>query len=126
MQAAASRARKSLLEAVAAPAPVPVPRLNRAEKEFADARQDYLDALPIAAFLVCLDEEGRAYIDIANDRFRALAGWSERTDGKWVDAIPFLDASAIGTTVAAFLAGDEPCLQFESDDGQSVGGRHFD
>jgi diguanylate cyclase (GGDEF)-like protein len=125
MQAAASRARKSVLEAVAAAA-VPAQRMNRADKEFGDARQDYLDALPIPAFLVCLDAEDRAFVDLANDRFRELAGWSERSDGKWVDSIPFLEASGIGATVAAFLAGDEKCLQFESDDGHSVGGRYFE
>jgi diguanylate cyclase (GGDEF)-like protein len=109
-----------------APVPALAPRMSRAEKEFADARQDYLDALPIPAFLVCLDAADRAYIDLANDRFRELAGWNERSDGRWLESVAFLEASAIGSAVIAFLAGEEQSLQFDSDDGHSIGGRHFE
>src|SRR5215212_7520053 len=98
---AASRAHKAMLKPVAAESAAP-PRLSRAEKEFADARQDYLEALPIAAFVACLDEQGRSFVDIANDRFREVAGWNERADGKWIEAIAFLEASGIGPIVTAF------------------------
>jgi len=100
--------------------------MTPAEKEFADARQDYLDALPIPAFVVCLDPPGRPYIDLANDKFRALADWNEQAQGKWIEALPFLDASTIGPAVTAFLRGDEQARQFESNDGDLVGGRYFE
>jgi diguanylate cyclase (GGDEF)-like protein len=125
MQAAASRARKTRLEPVAA-APVAAQRLTPAEQEFADARQDYLEALPIPAFIVCLDEDDRLYVDLANCAFRELAGWSERRNGKWIEDIAFLATTGIGPAVAAFLRGAEPVRQFESNDGSPVGGRHFE
>ncbi len=125
MQASASRARKPRLEPVQAPPGAPQ-RLTRAEKEFADARQDYLDALPIAAFLACLDEDDRPYVGLANSLFRETAGWSERRHGKWIDEIDFLSETGVGPAIAAFLRGSEAAEQFESGDGHPVGGRHFE
>ena len=104
----------------------PAQRLTRAEKEFADARQDYLDALPIAAFLACLDDEDRPYVGLANGLFREAAGWNERRDGKWIDRIDFLSDIGVGPTVAAFLRGSEPVLQIEGGDSNPIGGRHFE
>jgi diguanylate cyclase (GGDEF)-like protein len=123
MQAAARHALGKRPAAGAAGRP---PRLNRAEREFAAARQDYLDALPIPALIVCLDEDERPLVEMANDKFRQLAGWSEASGGAWADEIPFLAASGIGPAAAAFLRGDEQMRQFEGDDGHPVGGRHFD
>ena len=125
MQVAASRVPKLGLEPVAAPARA-APRLTRAEKEFADARQDYLDALPIAAFLACLDEEDRACVSIANSQFRAAAAWNERKHGNWVDDIAFLADTGVAQAITGFLLGDEQVRQFEAGDGNPVGGRHFE
>jgi diguanylate cyclase (GGDEF)-like protein len=100
--------------------------MTAAEEEFARARQDYLDALPIPAFLASLDEEDCLSVVIANDRFRETAGWDEKRDGDRVEGIAFLQASGIGASVAAFLKGDERTRQFESNDGNVVGGRHFE
>jgi diguanylate cyclase (GGDEF)-like protein len=126
MQAAATRVpRKG--RAAGASAPVArAPRLSPSEQEFAAARQDYLDALPIPAFVVCLDGEDRPLIDMANDKFRHLADWSEAAGGIRADEIPFLAASGIGPAATVFLRGDEQARQFEVNDGCPVGGRHFE
>ena len=88
-------------------------------------RQDYLDALPIAAAVLRLDESGRASVSLANDNFRSLAAWREETDGCRADEIGFLKSSGLGSTIAEFLNADEQVRQFESSDGSAVGGRHF-
>jgi diguanylate cyclase (GGDEF)-like protein len=126
MQAAATRAPAEGSATGAAARAARAPRLSRVEREFAAARQDYLDALPIPAFVACLDEAGRPFVDMANDKFRELAGWTQAAGHAWADEIPFLAASGIGPAAAAFLSGDEQMRQFEGDDGHPVGGRHFE
>jgi diguanylate cyclase (GGDEF)-like protein len=123
MQVAASSASKT--SGAGGPSP-PRRRLTAAEREFAAARQDYLDALPIPAFVASLDAGLQPWIELANDKFRFLAAWEDAADGRAVDAIPFLEASGIAPAVAAFLRGEEPARQFESNDGRAVGGRHFE
>lgn len=87
-------------------------------------RQDYLDALPIAAVVFRLEEaSGRVLVDLANGQFRDTAAWNG--SGGYADALPFLAESGLARTVAEFLAGAEHVLQFESGDGRAVGGRHF-
>src|SRR3712207_1790456 len=76
-------------------------------------RQDYLDALPIAAAVMRLEEGGRAAISLANDNFRILAGWREDQEGRLADAIGFLQASGLAAAVAEFLAADDQVRQFE-------------
>jgi diguanylate cyclase (GGDEF)-like protein len=89
------------------------------------ARQDYLDALPIGAAIVCVSEAGDAYIDMANEPFRRLAGWDERLEGRWIDQVPFLKTGLIGESLAEFLGGKDEARQFDGDDGRGVAGRHF-
>jgi diguanylate cyclase (GGDEF)-like protein len=122
---AASRAHKAMLKPVVA-RPAAPRHLTRAEKEFAEARRDYLEALPIAAFIACLDETGRAFVDVANERFREIAGRAGRTEAQWVDGIDLLEASGIGPAIITFLDAEEPARQFETTDGNLVGGRHFE
>ncbi|MEA3063795.1 MAG: hypothetical protein QOJ27_223 [Sphingomonadales bacterium] len=100
--------------------------LSDAEREFAEARQDYLDALPIPAFVVAEAEDRRPVIDLANDRFRALLGGEDAASGIALDALAFLNESRIGPAVAAFLRGGERNRQFDGTDGRPVGGRHFE
>jgi diguanylate cyclase (GGDEF)-like protein len=100
--------------------------LTPAEREFAEARQDYLDALPIPAFVVAEAEDHRPVLDLANDRFRALVDGEEVTAGIPLDALTFLKESRIGPAVAAFLRGGERNRQFDGTDGRPVGGRHFE
>jgi diguanylate cyclase (GGDEF)-like protein len=106
----------------------PAPRGgNRAEFErmILAARQDYLDALPIAAATLAVGADGGTYIDCANEHFRHLAEWDERVGDRSIGRIKLLSGGTIGTRVADFLAGDEPALQFESNDGRPIGGHHF-
>ncbi|HEY0148432.1 MAG TPA: bifunctional diguanylate cyclase/phosphodiesterase [Allosphingosinicella sp.] len=91
----------------------------------AHVRQDYLEALPIAAAVFRLDPRNNcALLDLANSQFADLTGWS-RTSGSPANALSFLQESGLATTVADFLAADGQILQYESGDGQAVGGRHF-
>lgn len=89
------------------------------------ARQDYLDALPIAAATLAVGPDGGAYVDCANEHFRNLAEWDERVGDRSIGRIKLLSGGTIGTRVADFLVGDEPALQFESNDGRPIGGHHF-
>jgi diguanylate cyclase (GGDEF)-like protein len=98
--------------------------LTPEESEFARARRDYLEALPIAAFVVAEGEEIGPFVDVANDRFRGLAG--EFAPGAAISSIPFLTKSALGPAIAAFLRGGERVRTFECGDGSPVGGRHFE
>ncbi|MFL6845171.1 MAG: putative bifunctional diguanylate cyclase/phosphodiesterase [Allosphingosinicella sp.] len=100
--------------------------LTPAELEFAEARRDYLDALPIPAFVAARAEDGLVRIDIANERFRDLTGGIETIPGSAVEAIPFLQESRLAKAVADFLEGSERARQFEASDGRPVGGRYFD
>ncbi|MDP9414453.1 MAG: bifunctional diguanylate cyclase/phosphodiesterase [Pseudomonadota bacterium] len=79
------------------------------------AREDYLEALPIPAALVCENQYGAIYIDTANEQFCRIAG----SDGALFGSGPIAEA------LAEFLAGTQPARQFESNDGRGIGGRHF-
>jgi diguanylate cyclase (GGDEF)-like protein len=126
MEAAASRAPKRPSRGRRA-APARTSRaLTAAEREFAEARQDYLDALPIPAFVVAEAEDARLVIELANDRFRELTASDEAAVGTPIDTVPFLKESRIGPAVAAFLRGGERTRQFDGTDGKPVGGRHFE
>jgi diguanylate cyclase (GGDEF)-like protein len=89
------------------------------------ARQDYLDALPIAAAMLSVGPDGGAYVDCANEHFRHFAEWDERVGDRSIGRIKLLSGGTIGTRVADFLKGDDPALQFESNDGRPIGGHHF-
>jgi diguanylate cyclase (GGDEF)-like protein len=102
-------------------APAAAVRANP-EEVIAAARQDYLDALPIAAAI--LHSDGRCRIDAANHCFAGLLGHHMPLHGAEAE-IPFLADSGIGEAVKAFLRGSEPWVEFDGHDGHLVGGRHF-
>ncbi len=87
-------------------------------------RQAYLDALPIAAAMITLADEG-AYIECANDLFRLVVEWDERMGDRAIERVPILCEGPIGNRLTAFIKGGEMAHQFETTDGRSVGGRHF-
>jgi diguanylate cyclase (GGDEF)-like protein len=117
--------RESLEEAGGEPLPPPSPfALSQVERRVEAARQDYLDALPIAAAVAYADDDGRAAIDVSNANFKALAGLAEVPCGTGAGTIPLL-GGRIGRALGQFLAGCEESDQFEGDDGNRVGGRHF-
>jgi diguanylate cyclase (GGDEF)-like protein len=87
-------------------------------------RQDYLDALPIAAAVVQRGPAGWSYVDLANPLFATLAGRGAGSDTA-LSAIPFLAATGIAARTEAFLAGAETGLDFEAQYGEAVAQRHF-
>jgi diguanylate cyclase (GGDEF)-like protein len=89
------------------------------------ARQDYIDALPVAAAVLCRCSEGRIYIDIANEIFRASAMWDPETDGNWVDQLDFFQDTCFGRALDDFLQRDERAYQFDGQDPRNIGGRHY-
>ena len=89
------------------------------------ARQDYIDALPVAAAVLCQDESGRAYIDIANEIFRGTASWDPASGSKWTDEVDFFAATGIGVALEDFLNRGEKACQFEAQDARTVSGRHY-
>lgn len=94
------------------------------EQAIAAARQDYLDALPIAAAILCDGPRGPG-LECANENFRRAADHDERLGERGIDRIALLSDSPIGEVLVRFLAGREPAHQFESHDGRAIGGRHF-
>jgi diguanylate cyclase (GGDEF)-like protein len=114
--------------------PVPAPdrgaggageALSDLDRMIVAARQDYLDALPIATAMIAVGRKGGAFVDCANEHFRHVAEWDERVGDRGVAQIRLLSTGTIGRRLAEFLGGTEPAIQFESDDGRAVGGRHF-
>lgn len=88
-------------------------------------RQTYLDALPIAAAMITIDDANGSFIECANDHFRLIAEWDERLGDRQIAQVPILAAGPIAIRLAAFLRGSEQAHQFETPDGRSVAGRHF-
>src|SRR5687767_7195956 len=96
MQVASPRAaRKSAATVAGDSATVASRRLSLHERVVEAVRQDYLDALPIAAAVLCANAGGEVYIDSANDHFRKLAGWDNRRDGNRPEHVEFLTTSSI-------------------------------
>jgi diguanylate cyclase (GGDEF)-like protein len=92
-------------------------------EEFHQARQEFLDALPIAAAVLEIGPGGEIQVERANDHFRDLTSWS--ACGQPVEQIDFTANGEILETLRQFVGGGEPVHQFESRDAQMVGGRHF-
>jgi diguanylate cyclase (GGDEF)-like protein len=125
MQVAPQRGREeSQGKGIARTAVGPAPFSPETERAIALARQDYLDALPIAAAILREGANGLE-MECANDLFRHVAEHDERLGERAIARVAMLGASPIGAVLAKFLAGDEPAHQFESHDGRAIGGRHF-
>ncbi|HEX2763334.1 MAG TPA: bifunctional diguanylate cyclase/phosphodiesterase [Allosphingosinicella sp.] len=93
---------------------------------FVRARQDFLDALPIPAFVATCDPAGVVRVDSANQAFSMLAGAEGLAATVAVDEIPFLRENGISPRVASFLLGDERGREFETTHGDGPGQRVFD
>ncbi|MBV9932410.1 MAG: bifunctional diguanylate cyclase/phosphodiesterase [Alphaproteobacteria bacterium] len=88
------------------------------------ARQDYLDALPIAAAVLQRSTGGTSHVHLANALFLALAGPRACPDVP-LAAIAFLAGTGVAARAEAFLAGDERDAEFEARYGEAVAQRHF-
>ena len=95
-----------------------------AEELLDNIRQDYLDALPIAAAIIAAPEGKAAFVDAANAHFRRIGG-SKGGSGERVDRVAFLKAGPIGRALSDFLDGESAAHEFDGHDGQVIGGRHF-
>ena len=125
MQAAATRGRgKSPPEGITATGEVSAEVVPEIGQLLGLIRQDYLDALPIAAAIVSVGEDG-PQVDCANEHFRQFAEWDERLGERRTSMIPLLRAGPIATRLSAFLKAADPAHQFDTTDGRSIGGRHF-
>ncbi|QPQ54024.1 EAL domain-containing protein [Allosphingosinicella flava] len=89
------------------------------------ARQDYLDALPIAGAVICANGIDDIWIDKANDPFRRLALLGTGPIDLPIGEAAFLSASRIGERLIRFFADEADDMQFEGGDGKDVGGRYF-
>src|SRR3977135_1205640 len=66
-------------------------------------RQRYLDALPIAAAIVTLDDD--PHVECANEQFRFLAEWDERLGERRITEVPLLRGGPIAARRGACTAG---------------------
>lgn len=82
-----------------------------------EARQDYIDALPVAASVLCQNAEGRSFIDITNEIFCGAADWDPGKDPIWIDEIDFFNATGIGSALEDFLKRGEKAYQFDRQEG---------
>jgi len=126
MQVASTGARRGLPTTVSHEEMAPASRRHALLSHVIEAaRQDYLEALPIAAAVLCVGATGEAYVDAANAHFRSLAGWDDNWRGNRTGQSKFLTTSSINSKLSAFLNSGEAAHQFESHDGQLIGGRHY-
>lgn len=102
----------------AAPEPA---RIILTAEELNLARQEFLDALPIAAAVLEIDDGGLVAVERSNEHFRDLAGCPSMDSA----AAPLPCGGEIGQALRQFLASRETVCQFESHEGQLIGGRHF-
>lgn len=93
-------------------------------KDIDAARRDYIEALPIAAAMLRLDETGQLYVDLSNDPFRVTADWNGG-EGNRVDEIPFFGETGIAAALEDFLNRGERAYQFEVQDVRFVNGRYY-
>jgi len=88
------------------------------------ARQDYLNALPIAAAVLSLQESDIVLL-AANEQFEVLDALSGAVPIRQGLVPSLVEREPLRSAIATFLAGDELSHQFEWQDGEGVGGRHF-
>jgi diguanylate cyclase (GGDEF)-like protein len=106
-------------EACAIAPPSLPPSLTRSEAVYAQARQDFLEALPIAAAVVQRGPGGGIAVQAANQLFLPLA--RPGAEGR----ASFLEASGCAARIADFLATRDRSADFVASDGLAVGGRTF-
>ncbi|RJF90674.1 putative bifunctional diguanylate cyclase/phosphodiesterase [Sphingomonas cavernae] len=88
---------------------------------FVEARQHYLDALPIAAAVVGVGPRGR-FVECSNAAFQQL---SRPVTGKARSGETLLDRNALGDRVFEFLISGDAHSDFDWQDGDMIAGRHF-
>jgi diguanylate cyclase (GGDEF)-like protein len=127
MQVATSRrCRKSPLTAVA---PATAGRACESTELLADlsgrARENYLEALPIPAAIICRGTGEAASVQAANTLFRSVAGL-KASGAVSADDVLLLNSGQIGEQLKTFLGSGEEARQFEGQYGPAIGRRHFE
>jgi diguanylate cyclase (GGDEF)-like protein len=100
-------------------------RILFSREELDGARQEYLDGLPIAAAVVRIGPAGAIEVERANEIFHELTPCGARVTDRSLEQFDCSTGGAIGEMLRRFIESGEPVCQFESSDGQLVGGRHF-
>jgi len=95
-----------------------------ADRIVQQGRQDYLDALPIAAAVLQRGPAGWSFVDLANTLFTALTGAAADPLRPLAD-LPFLERSGIAAEAELFLAADQGVAEFDAREGEAVALRHF-
>ncbi|WP_037495778.1 putative bifunctional diguanylate cyclase/phosphodiesterase [Sphingomonas sp. KC8] len=88
------------------------------------ARQEYLNALPIAASIVTRGLDGAITV-VANEQFERLDTISGVTPARQAITGSLIQRAPLQAALTAFLDGDARAHEFEWRDGDAVGGRHF-
>jgi diguanylate cyclase (GGDEF)-like protein len=118
-----SRQGKIGLAGPASPGAEAAPPLDAIARMITSARQDYLNALPIAAAIV-VETGNEPAIVAANAPFELLDAVS-LSFGHEGDSRPLIEREPLRGNVHAFLSTDHGATQFDWHDGGGVGGRHF-
>ena len=124
MQVAPPRRRKKSPDTAVVLAAAEPAALRLPARVLENVRQDYLDALPIAATILYVGKDGAPRIDISNRLFRAIAECSPQCRSRATDC-PFIRSVITVDALDRFIAGGEDTLQFDAHDGRGIGGRHF-
>lgn len=88
------------------------------------ARQEYLNALPIAAAIVTRGRDGSIDV-LANEQFEMLDTISGTLPVRQGKTRPLVERVPLQAALVAFLDGNAQAHEFEWRDGDAVGGRHF-
>lgn len=88
---------------------------------FIEARQDYLDALPIAAVVIGWGPIGR-FIECSNLIFKQFERAYDTASGR---PRSLLDRNGLDARIAEFFASGDSHCEFEWHDGDLIAGRHF-
>ncbi|SNS64324.1 diguanylate cyclase/phosphodiesterase [Sphingomonas laterariae] len=88
------------------------------------ARQEYLNALPIAAAIVTEQLDGTVEI-LGNEQFQVLDAISGAIPIRPGATLPLVEREPVQTALADFLRGSARAHEFAWQDGEGVGGRHF-
>jgi diguanylate cyclase (GGDEF)-like protein len=119
------RASKRATKVKAAASAVPLARPSYSEQLPADLRQDYLEALPVAAAICRLDDGGQVLVDVVNEAFQGLSGCDGPAAGRRLAQVPFLRENGSGARIEELIERKDGVYEFNVNDFGGVGGRHF-
>ena len=96
-----------------------------AELDLDAARQDYIEALPVAAAILCRDATGVVHVDLVNEPFLKATGWGGGEGRNRIGEIEFFTATSIAQTLEDFFRCGERAYQLDIRDGRGVNERYY-